>query len=213
MNSQNDKEGSGRDRTAIIAGIFVIVGACITGVFLTLNTLIGKGTIVIPPSPISTALIQPSEISPNNPIATEFLPTFAPTLTSPPATQAPSVSTFEVYANLSWQDTGIQIKSGDRLRIIWDGKSKWRGVNSGDFSDPLGGYIDPNSNYSCPPLMPAEQAGWNALVSKIGENGTPTNPFKSIPLGEGTLRLAMNDCKEQRYDNEGSVTVTIEIQH
>jgi len=132
---------------------------------------------------------------------------------TPATTQASSSTKFEVFANLSWQDTGVQINSGDRLRIIWDGKSKWRGVNTGDFSDPLGGYIDPNSNYACPPLMPADQAGWNALVAKIGENGTPTNPFKLIPSGNGTLYLAMNDCDKQRYDNEGSVIVTIEVQH
>jgi len=132
---------------------------------------------------------------------------------TPATSQASSSTQFEVFANLSWQDTGIQINSGDRLRIIWDGKSKWRGVNSGDFSDPLGGYIDPNSNYACTSLMPANQAGWNALVAKIGENGTPTNPFKLIPSGNGTLYLAMNDCDKQRYDNEGSVIVTIEVQH
>lgn len=132
---------------------------------------------------------------------------------TPVESQAPTSVKFEVYANLSWQNTGVQIKSGDRLRIIWDGVSKWRGVNSGDFSDPLGGYSDPNSNYVCTPLMPAEQAGWNALVAKIGENGAPTNPFKSTPIGDGILYLAMNDCDKQRYDNEGSVIVTIEVQH
>jgi hypothetical protein len=131
---------------------------------------------------------------------------------TPAESQAPSSTKFEVYANLSWQNTGVQIKSGDRLRIIWDGVSKWRGVNSGDFSDPLGGYIDPNSSYACTPLMPSEQAGWNGLVAKIGENGAPTNPFKLTPIGEGLLYLAMNDCDKQRYDNEGSVVLTIEIQ-
>jgi hypothetical protein len=129
------------------------------------------------------------------------------------ATPTPFLTTYEVYANLSWQDTGIQIKLGDRLRIIWDGKSEWRGVNYGNFSDPLGGYNDPNSKYDCPSLAPEEQVGWNALVAKIGVNGMPANPFKVVPAGEGNLYLAMNDCDKQRYDNEGSVIITIEVRH
>ena len=123
------------------------------------------------------------------------------------------MTTYEVYANLSWQDTGIKVKQGDRLRVIWDGKSIWRGVNYGNFSDPLGGYNDPNSKFDCSPLAPEEQVGWNALVAKIGMNGIPTNPFKIIPTGEGNLYLAMNDCDTQRYDNEGSVIVTVEVRH
>jgi hypothetical protein len=134
--------------------------------------------------------------------------------TAPPP-QAPTSSltatSFEVYANLSWQDTGVLVNSGDIVRIIWDGLSRWRGVNYGDFSDPLGGYIDPNANYDCQPLMPSEQAGWNALVAKVGDAGAVTNPFKITPTGEGKLYLAMNDCDQQRYDNEGSVIVTIEV--
>ncbi|MCW5861550.1 MAG: hypothetical protein KIT52_00465 [Anaerolineae bacterium] len=134
-----------------------------------------------------------------------------PTNTPMPPTPSVSSSSFEVFANLSWQDTGVKINSGDSVRIIWDGKSRWRGINSGDFSDPLGGYSDPNANYSCTPLMSSGEAGWNAMVAKVGENGVVTNPFKNPPAGEGTLYLAMNDCDQQRYDNEGSAIVTIEV--
>jgi hypothetical protein len=123
-----------------------------------------------------------------------------------------SETTYEVFANLSWQDTGVQLAHDDRLRIIWDGVSRWRGTNYGDFSDPLGGWIDTtNPPYVCPPLMDPEEAGWNALVARIGENGTPFAPFKQILTGEGTLYLAMNDCDSQRFDNEGSIIVTIEV--
>ncbi len=118
---------------------------------------------------------------------------------------------FEVFANLSWQDTGVIISLGDTVRVIWDGNSRWRGINSGDFSDPLGGFGDPNAEYACEPLLSAEEAGWNALVAKVGENGIVTNPFKVPPSGQGKLFMAMNDCDQQRYDNEGSVVVTIEV--
>lgn len=133
---------------------------------------------------------------------------------SPPIAEDRFRTTYEVFANLSWQDTGIQIGWDDRLRIVWDGASRWRGTDSGEFSDPLGGWIDTtNPQYACPPLMEPNEAGWNALVARIGEDGTPFNPFKLILAGEGTLYLAMNDCDSQRFDNEGSVIVTIEVSH
>jgi len=167
-------------------------------------------TALQPTSTVQQVAQQPTNTNITPKGSTQTEPTSVPVL--PTATQAPLVTTYQVFANLSWQDTGIEIKRGDRLRIIWDGTSRWRGTNSGDFSDPLGGYTDTsNPQYACAPLMPPEAAGWNALVAKIGDNGTPTNPFKEIPIGDGTLRLAMNDCDSQRYDNEGSVAVTIEV--
>jgi len=46
LNSQNDKEGSGRDRAAIIGGVFTLLAACVGGVFLILNTMVDNGVIV-----------------------------------------------------------------------------------------------------------------------------------------------------------------------
>lgn len=167
----------------------------------------------VQPTSVQQVAQQPTTSSKLATSIPKVLPTVPPTSTPipPPPTQVRFVTTFEVFANLSWQDTRVQIKSGDALRIIWDGKSKWRGANFGDFSDPLGGWNDPNANYACPPLAPSNEVGWNALVAKIGVNGVPTNPFKVLPKGEGSLFLAMNDCDKERYDNSGSVIVTIEI--
>ncbi len=46
MNSQDDKEGSGHVKAAMIGGIFVVLAACITGGFLLLNTMVENGVIV-----------------------------------------------------------------------------------------------------------------------------------------------------------------------
>ena len=119
-------------------------------------------------------------------------------------------TTFEVFANLSWQNSGVEVQSGDKLRIIWDGTSKWIGA-PGNPTDPLGGWIDSNPGYACPPQVDPNEAGSSALVAKIGEYGIPTNPFKQIPTGVGYLYFTMNDCDSQRYDNSGSVIITIEI--
>jgi len=119
-------------------------------------------------------------------------------------------TTFEVFANLSWQDSGVEIGPNDKLRIIWDGQSKWVGA-PGNPTDPLGGWVDPNPGYACSPQVDPSEAGSSALVAKIGEFGLPTNPFKQIPTGSGNLFFTMNDCDSQRFDNSGSITVTIEI--
>ena len=203
---------------AWITGILGCVGVIVAAIIALGASLIQRSagqaepTAIVVTATSFQSVTQPSETIQQvtqQPTAQVSSP---PTSIPPTATQAPLVVTFEVFANLSWQNTNVQIASGDRLRIIWDGKSKWRGTDSGDFSDPLGGYIDTsNPQYACPPLMPPEEAGWNALVAKIGDNGVVTNPFKVIPTGEGKLQLAMNDCDSQRYDNEGSVIVTVEV--
>lgn len=45
MNSQNDKEGSGHIKAAVIGGIFALLAACIGGGFLILNTMVDNGVI------------------------------------------------------------------------------------------------------------------------------------------------------------------------
>lgn len=205
----NDKDSS------LIKLLFTVIGLLVLVILLLLGWRITKfslfGAEVVPPATSTSEIIPTEIIQPQQPSAPQQgeQPVVVPTATE---SYSVSTSTFQVYANLSWQNTGIQIRSGDRLRIIWDGQSKWRGTNSGDFSDPLGGWIDnTNPQFACIPLMSPDKAGWNALVAKIGDNGIVTNPFKEIPQGEGELKFAMNDCDSQRFDNEGSVVVTIEI--
>jgi len=67
MNLQNDKEGSGHTKAAVIAGVFAIIAACITGLFLILNTMVDNGIIVLEATtqptqavlPLPTNTIQP----------------------------------------------------------------------------------------------------------------------------------------------------------
>jgi len=76
MNSNNDKEGSGHVKAAIIGGIFVVIAACITGGFLLLNTMVENGVIVFGmsnPSTPPTATVyvnqEPTTVSTNSPIS------------------------------------------------------------------------------------------------------------------------------------------------
>jgi len=78
MNSQNDKEGSGHVRAAVIGGLFAVLAACIGGIFLLLNTMVDNGVIVFGmsnPSAPETATVTTSQSQEN------ILPTSRPTET------------------------------------------------------------------------------------------------------------------------------------
>lgn len=58
-NSRNETEGSGQVKAAIIGGLFVLLAACVSGVFLIFTTLINNQTSNIP-STQSNSLTAPS---------------------------------------------------------------------------------------------------------------------------------------------------------
>ena len=134
------------------------------------------------------------------PIATQFTPTPTPYITE----------TFEVIAAKGWQDTGVQVNSGDRLEMIyieglWTGKTE-----NNNYTGPEGG--KPSQDYPCSPISHKE-TGYNALIGKIwyGKPFMVGRHFIGTALISGTLYLRMNDCDEWLADNEGSVYVTIQI--
>jgi hypothetical protein len=64
MNSQNDKEGSGHVRAAVIGGIFALLAAIIGGFFLIINTMVNNGIIVFGmsnPKAQPTAIVSQSQ--------------------------------------------------------------------------------------------------------------------------------------------------------
>lgn len=128
MSSQNNKENSGHDRSPIITGVFVVIGACITGVFLIANTLIEKGTIVIVPTPTSIALIQPSQISP--PVNENQLTPFVAQSTAITSYNNPFVSLRDVGSldsvNLGLP-AGMQTFNGVEFEIGWIATTQSKG--------------------------------------------------------------------------------------
>ena len=130
---------------------------------------------------------------------------------SPSPTSTPYfLATFEVLAAKGWQDTGVQVNSGDRLEMIyveglWTGKTE-----NNNYTGPEGG--KPSQDYPCSPISHKE-TGYNALIGKIwyGKPFMVGRHFIGTALISGTLYLRMNDCDEWLADNEGSVYVTIQI--
>jgi len=154
--------------------------------------------------PIDTATNTPT----NTPTA---VPTATPTYTpSPPPTSPPAL--VEVFANQSWQASGVNVKNGDSIQITYI-TGLWNVRPDFELTDPFGSRpgddvtTDPECHF---PMLPSA-AGHQALVAKIGENGEPFNPFKRMRVGEGMLYLRVNDCDKYLYDNSGSVTVRIQL--
>jgi hypothetical protein len=112
---------------AIITGIFVVIAACLTGVFLIANTIIEKG---IAPTPfVVMTTIPPSQIF--SPINTSI-----PTGDLPTATQVPLPT--ETLAPINWyvrvyniDDIGIAYVNDHEITTVgYLGDSGWIDVNS-----------------------------------------------------------------------------------
>jgi hypothetical protein len=168
------------------------------------------------PAPIELPIIPTLPIPTDAPTTTQT-PTSIPTNTltfTPSPSPTPVPITFEVFANQSWQSSGVYVKNGDSIQITYL-TGQWRVSGNFAFSDPLGSIpgsdqvLDPECHF---PMLPSV-AGDQALVAKIGENGEPFNPFKRIRVGEGMLYLGINDCDKYLSDNSGSVTVRIQFIH
>jgi hypothetical protein len=96
MSPQNDKEGSGHVKAAIIGGIFVVIAACITGVFLVVNTMVEKDKIAFGTS-------NPS-LSPTAIVSQSQEPVIVPTNTNLPANTEPSA--VDINPIVSIKDVG-----------------------------------------------------------------------------------------------------------
>lgn len=110
----------------------------------------------------------------------------------------------EVEARSGWQDTGIEVRVGDEVRVqylsgTW---SPW----TGGWYDALGCGGDPKC--ACNVLMGASHA---ALLGRVGKSA----PFlvgvdyRWVAGESGTLYLGINDTRLE--DNSGALRVLVEI--
>lgn len=112
----------------------------------------------------------------------------------------------EVQANVIWQDTEIQVRRGDTVKIRYvKGKwSIWPNV------DPLTDGNGQNGRPETCRIMPESNLG--ALIGRVGENppffiGNGAEIYSDYA---GSLQLSMNDCPGFS-DNGGALTVAVVI--
>ena len=110
--------------------------------------------------------------------------------------------TSTIQANQPWQPSGVQVTSGDTVKILGMGKwSQAPGLNVWSGPEGLDGT--------------GKEVPWinaNALMGKIGNKGKPFEVGSELEIrakGEGEIYLAINDPFPWIQDNSGSMQVTI----
>lgn len=113
----------------------------------------------------------------------------------------------DIQADAPWQDTGLQVRRGNRVQVIYvSGEwSIWVGA------DPM---TDGNGQTGRPEdcrLMP--EANLGGLIGRVGENppffiGNEADLFSEY---NGALQLSMNDCTPFE-SNGGALTVQVIIE-
>lgn len=124
-----------------------------------------------------------------------------PTATSTPASRTVTV---EILADAEWQNTGVIVKVGERVNM----------VASGTWSHKAEPYYGPEGYEKYDDGAPLPTAKVGSLIGRIG-SGTPFfigTEISFVANSEGHLQLSMNDAVGTFGNNEGSLTVQIEVQ-
>ncbi|MGC8799885.1 MAG: hypothetical protein ACP5UR_06535 [Chloroflexus sp.] len=180
-----------------IVGLILLLGWFLDQQGWRVSKLNPPGIELVPP----TASVVPQSIQSNQSIVTPLLPTLTPL--------AWAIETsFIVQANQPWQNTGVEVRRGDSLEIVyssgqWTGRSSSPGLSGPDFGP------SPENTDECYPI----RGEGSSLIGKIG-NGEPFKigyQYVGNPTDTGILLLRMNDCDKLLFDNAGSITVTIRI--
>ena len=109
--------------------------------------------------------------------------------------------------NMTWLDTGIDVKTGDTLRVT---------------AAPSKNHPPCDGRTGCPPyrepgdVIAGGALGWTlaVLVGRIGEAGTPFSigeSYENAVDRDGRLFIGFNDCPECYGNNTGAFEVTITL--
>jgi len=189
-----------------IVGIVLVGIAGLVGALCALGALPQFLAPSSPNQPIPT-ITQPAALPVVIPAATEppvpiILPTTTPLQTQINCNSLPVCKQVEVLATKSWQSFGVTIQKGQNVRITYVSGTwaPWPGADSYPYDPGSGGYYVP-------------QAGFNALVAKIGSNTAPFlidgESYQFLSNYSATLYLQIND--NDLSDESGSIIVLIEV--
>ncbi len=168
----------------------------------------GKRIVLLSAACVVLALIAVACTITISPAQTEG-PVVTVIVTATPVTQVvplPGASPFEVVANQVWQDTGVSVKPGDTLTIVYV-SGKWAPWPGGAYDASGTGVI---SYCDCNVLQYVSHA---SLIGKIGDSDPfPVGSYYSHAVTQsGPLSLQINDAVLR--DNSGSITVKVSVTH
>jgi hypothetical protein len=122
---------------------------------------------------------------------------------------------FDVYADRPWNDTGLNIETGDSVQIIYV-TGEWTdyvGIKSPFDGNGDPGYICADVQEASTCAEPLPEAPKGALIARIGSERPIFigNEASFMVTNTGLLQLGMNDSTSRNdlSDNEGFITVRI----
>lgn len=113
-----------------------------------------------------------------------------------------------VRADEAWNDTGINVKKGQKVTISASGSVVW------DARKPA---VDPNGTFPAttvqqPSDFPIPEAGCGSLVMRIGGSKYAVGASKTIIATEnGNIEFIVNDRYNFLFNNSGSFTVQVKV--
>jgi hypothetical protein len=117
--------------------------------------------------------------------------------------QAPAAGAVQVNANQQWNDTGVDVRKGDRVAFRTTGAINF-GPNQGQNAGPDGNADARNAAYPVP-VMPA-----GGLIGKVANSAPFPIGANSQPItmpADGRLMLCVND--NEIADNSGAFSVVV----
>jgi hypothetical protein len=119
-----------------------------------------------------------------------------------PAPQQPPPGGIVVQANVQWNDSGLSVRRGERIRFEASGEIRFRG-GDGQTADPGGNNAVRN------PRFPVAEMPVGALIGRVGSmRAFPIGPSNTVVMpATGRLMLAVND--DVFDDNSGSFRVNV----
>jgi hypothetical protein len=114
-----------------------------------------------------------------------------------------------VEANIEWQNTRVVVEEGELVQITNDLSGRWRGTESGRWTNGSDCTPSANSNLF---LLPTAPGG--SLIAKVNDSAPVCvgNNLSLVSMHSGVLYLSYNDCPAACFsDNEGSLTAQVEV--
>lgn len=128
--------------------------------------------------------------------------------------QSPITTTAVLSANALWAPAGVDLRTGDQLQIIAQGR--WAAINPRQLATNAVSFTGPDGYPQTAGIkgLLLESANRGALIGRIGENGTPFligASFQGAAQNNGALFVAMNEVPGQFEDNTGRVSISISV--
>jgi hypothetical protein len=175
-----------------------------------LQTALAETQIAIEESQITDPVASPAVIS----VSPSVLPSEIPAvIATQPILITATVhwnTTKEIHSDKLWQDTGLDLRAGDKV-LIEVVNGRWKKSPNEAYNNGSGtGYICGGVLASTDCVEPMPMYPTDALIGRVGDQIFLIGQRVEITVEQnGQLSMRMNDGDFDIFDNEGSLTVGV----